>query len=172
MKRFIALFLVFSILTLSMPLTAKWKKGADLIIQKTDGQQVRGELIAVKKTSLLLLERDSGADVTVDIDDIRIIAIVKKSKFLKDAGLGFVIGEVIGAGLSIIYSMGGSKHRDSSGFTGFTPVLLFGIIGSLIGGIFAVVSGNKTIRIEGKSDLEIQKILKKLTKKARVRNSQ
>ncbi len=69
MKKFISLFLVFSILTLSIPLTAKERKGADLIIQKIDGQQVRGEFIAVKENSLLLLDRDTGADVTVDIED-------------------------------------------------------------------------------------------------------
>ncbi len=172
MKRFIALFLVFSILTLSMPLTANWKKGADLIIQKTDGQQVRGKLIAVKKTSLLLLERDSGADVTVDIDDIRIITIVKKSKFLKDTGFGFLIGTAIGSGVSIIYSLGGTKEQGSSGFDAYGAVFIFAIIGTAIGGIFSVVSGNKTIRIEGKSDLEIQKILEKLRKKAMVSNSQ
>ena len=69
MKKFISLFLMFSILTLSIPLTAKERKGADLIIQKIDGQQVRGEFIAVKENSLLLLDRDTGADVTVDIED-------------------------------------------------------------------------------------------------------
>ena len=66
MKKFVTLFLAFSILMLSVPLTAKERKGADLLIQKKDGAQVRGELIAMKENSLLLMERDSGADVTVD----------------------------------------------------------------------------------------------------------
>ena len=73
MKRFIALFLVFSVLALSVPLAAKERKGADLIIQRTDGTQVRGELIAVKASSLLLLDRDTGSDVSVDIGDIGVI---------------------------------------------------------------------------------------------------
>ena len=60
MKKSISLFLMFSILSLSVNMFAKERKGADLIIQKVDGQQVRGELIAVKQTSLLLLERESG----------------------------------------------------------------------------------------------------------------
>ena len=64
MLQFISLLLVFSILALSGNLFAKEKRGADLIIQKKDGQHVRGELIAVKKNSLLLLDRESGADVT------------------------------------------------------------------------------------------------------------
>ena len=39
------------------------ERGIDLKIQKTDGQQVRSELNAVKQNSLLLMERGSGADV-------------------------------------------------------------------------------------------------------------
>ena len=92
MRKAISLFLVFSILVLSAPLTAKERKGADLIIQKKDGTQVRGELIAVKENSLLLLDRESGADVTVDIGAIRVIKIKKKSKLLKGAGNGLLIG--------------------------------------------------------------------------------
>jgi hypothetical protein len=76
MKKFISLFLVVSILLLSMPLKAKERKGADLIIQKTDGTQVRSELIAVKENSLLLLERDSGAHVSKVIwrDNIGVVS--------------------------------------------------------------------------------------------------
>ena len=70
MKRPVALLLMFSILAFSGNLYAE-KKGADLIIQKTDGTQVRGELIAVKKSSLLLLDRYSGSDVSIDITDIQ-----------------------------------------------------------------------------------------------------
>jgi hypothetical protein len=39
---------------------AEEKRGATLIIQKKDGQQVKGELIAVKENSLLLKEAESG----------------------------------------------------------------------------------------------------------------
>lgn len=44
MKKYISLFLVASILLVSGNLFAKHRRGADLIIQKTDGTQVRGEL--------------------------------------------------------------------------------------------------------------------------------
>ena len=52
MKKAISLFLVFSLITLSIPLVAKEKKGADLIIQRLDGTQVRGELITFKEFSV------------------------------------------------------------------------------------------------------------------------
>ena len=45
----------------------------------------------------------------------------------------------------------------------------WGCIGALIGGIVGAGYGiDKTIRIEGKSDLEIEKVLEKLRKKARI----
>lgn len=162
MKKFISLFLVVSVLTLSIPLTAKERRGADLIVQKTDGTQVRGELIAVKQTSLLLLERDSGADVTVEIEDIRVITIVKKSRTGKFALL-------IGASLGLIGSIT-SIWDEEYGFV--EPFVMGAIFGALIGVIVGAIAGiDKTIQIEGKSDSEIQEILEKLYKKARVRNA-
>ena len=64
MKKLISLFLVVSVLLLSGNMFAQERKGAEGIIQRTDGTQVRSELIAVKENSLLLMERESGADVT------------------------------------------------------------------------------------------------------------
>ena len=93
MKRFTALLLLFSILTLSIPLSAKKRKGADIIVQRLDGQQVRGELISVQQDSLLLLDRDSGADVSVELNKIKIIKIIQKSR----TGTGFLVGGAIGA---------------------------------------------------------------------------
>jgi len=102
MKKFIALFLVFSILALSGNMFAKERKGADLIIQKKYGQQVRGELIAVKENSLLLLGRESGVDVTVDIDNVKVITIVGKSKASGGAVLGLLIGAGVGAIVGLV----------------------------------------------------------------------
>lgn len=157
MKRVISLFLVFSILTLSGNLFAKEKKGVDLIIQRTDGTQARGELIAVKEKSLLILERESGADVTIDVGDIKRIILIKKSKFLQGAGLGVLIGGGAGAGLASLF------------VKWYSPWALFGVIviggfgaalGLLIGGIAGGSAGiDETIKFDGKSDSEIQKIL-------------
>ena len=164
MKKFISLFLVVSILLLSGNLFAKERKGADLIIQRTDGTQVRGELIAVKQNSLLLLGRDTGADVTVDIGDINIITIVKKS----GVGLGLVIGGAAGAlggyiGSSVFWQVDIRQ----------TWTLVGGVIGLVSGALIGkAISRPKTIQLEGKSDSEIKEIMEKLRKKARVKNSQ
>ena len=174
MRKAISLVLVFSILLLSGNLFAKERKGADLIIQKTDGTGVRGELIAVKQSSLLLMERETGADVTVDIEGIKIMRIVKKSTwkrvkkgFLMWGGIGTLVSTAAGAaawGIEI------SSLNDVMFF--LKLFVTWGGIGALIGLVSGAVAGtDKTIIFKGKSESEIQEILEKLRKKARVRNA-
>ena len=79
MKKLIALFLVFSVLTISGNLHAKEKRGANLVITKKDSRQVKGELIAVNHDSILLSEFESTAEVSIKIIDIKVIKIIKKS---------------------------------------------------------------------------------------------
>jgi len=172
-KKFIALFLTFSLMMLSVNLYAKERRGAKLIVTKTDGQKIRGELITVKPNSLLLLDTD-GKDVSIDIVDIKVIRVVKKSEALSGAVLGILIGGAAGAAL------GYSKHDDPTYGTGFhfsagEEALFFGIVfgglGMMIGGIFGgVVGTDKKIRIEGMTDSEINEVLEKLRKKARIRD--
>ena len=173
MKKYTVLFLVFSILVLSGNLCAK-KKGADLIVQKTDGIQIRGELIAVKENSLLLLNRLSGTDVTVDVSDIRLIKIMQKSNTLSYGVLGFFVGGMIG--YAIGYDQGNKSKIQiiSPSYTGLAGAgigsVLAGLGGVLIGAM--VSNSSKTVQFEGKSDSEIQEILNEIRKKARIQNIQ
>jgi len=172
MKKFISLFLVFSILLLSGNLFAKERKGAELIIQKIDGQRVRGELIAVKKNSLLLKDYYSGTDATVGIDDIRVITIVKKSKLLEGGLIGLLLGAVVG--YAVGYPQGSEIGISfSKAEAGGIGAAIGGGIGALIGvGIGAAIRADKEIQIEGRSDSEIKWYLEKLRKKARIKNYQ
>jgi len=102
----------------------KQKHGTKLIVQKRDGQDIRGELIAVKHNSLLLLEYESAAEVSIEIIDIKVIKVIKKS-------------------LSAILGITGAISRTY-----------------------------KTIQIEGKTPEEIEKVIKKLQSKIRVKNYQ
>jgi len=164
MKKFTALFLVLSLLILSVNLYAK-KKGAELAVQMKDGQSVKGELIAVRVNSLLLLDSESGVDVSVDIADIKAVKIVKKSKF----GLGLLIGGV-GTGLAFQLTMS-EEHRMEGQPTIETAVLA--LLGALLGGLIGAGLGqDKTIKLEDKYDSEIKKIMEDLRKKARVKNAQ
>jgi len=98
-KKFIALFLVFSLMVLSANLYAKERRGAKLIVTKNDGQLIEGELITVKPNSLLLLDTE-GKDVSVDIADIKVIKIVKKPQVVKGVLGGLLGGTLFGAFLA------------------------------------------------------------------------
>jgi hypothetical protein len=170
-KKFISLFLAFSLMAISCTTVdtprqtrfepKKQKHGANLVILKKDGRQIRSELIAVKENSLLLLESESGAEVFIDIGDVWVIKIVKKSKFLLRTGQGLLVGGGVG------YLVG----NEDQGLKGVLTFFSITILGAIIGGMAGVNSGmDKTIQIEGMSDSEIQETLDKLRKKARIRD--
>jgi hypothetical protein len=176
MKKLIALFLVITFMGMNcttyergegINLETGQKPGAKVIIQKIDGQQARGELIAVKKNSLLLLESKSGVDCAVSVAEIKTITIGKKSKALPWAGLGFLISS---ASLSVLwYATDPEGFADPEGGGPFVVALVFGIPGLLLGGGIGAYTGiDKTIKFEGKSEAEIQQILEDLRKEARV----
>ena len=172
MKKIIALFLVITFMGMNcatykkgegINLEAGQKPGAKLIVKKKDGRQVKGELIAVKQQSLLLKEYESGVDITVEVEEISVIKIVKKSKALLGAGIGlfggigFIIYRILSGGEEVSYDeLGGWSI-----VVGIPAILLGGLIGGLVG-------LDKTIQIEGKSEAEIKKVLDDLRKKARV----
>ena len=159
-KKFIALFLAFSLMMLSVNLYAKERRGAKLLITKKDGQQIQGELITVKPNSLLLLDTE-GKDVSVGIADIKVIRVMKKSK-------GARTGFLIGVGLALIVGVG----EIGAEVHGFIPSFIDGLIffalpGALIG---SAAGKDKTIHFEGMTDLEIKEAMDYLRKKARIRD--
>jgi len=115
----------------------KQKHGTKLIVQKRDGQEIRGELIAVKHNSLLLLEFESAAEVSIEIIDIKVIKVIKKSLL---AILVVILG----------ISEGAWFPKDPR----------------------EIPRRYKTIQIEGKTPEEIEKVIKKLQSKTRVKNYQ
>ena len=175
MKKTISLFLVLSLLLLSIPLTAKEKKGADLMVRKADGTEVRGELIAVKGNSLVLMERSSGADVTVNVDNVSLIKIVKKSKAMENAGLIFLF--CAGTGLVL----GSFANKEKSGFDIISEsemLIALGILTGLIAGGIVAVAGalegkEENIQIKRGDDPRLKSlILQDLRKKARIQDFQ
>ena len=125
-KKFISLFLVFSLVMLSVNLYAKERRGAKLIITKKDGQQIEGELITVKKDSLLILIKWSGRDESIDIADIKVIRIVKKSKKWLGAGLGLII---LGGGTALTFETFVKDDMEAS--DAHNAALFFGAIGAV-----------------------------------------
>ncbi len=172
MKKFTALFLVLSLMMLSVNLNAKERRGAKLIITKKDGQQVEGELIAVKPTSLLLLNTE-GKDVSVGVEEIKVIKIVyKKSVFVRDGALrgllgGFAVGASITGMVALMLRASGGEALSYMAQVGGVGALVGVIVGTILR---AVLKPVEPIKIEGKSDKKIKKALKKLRKKARIRD--
>ena len=167
-KKFVSLFLVFSLMMLSVNLYAKERRGAKLIITKKNGQQIRGELITVKPNSLLLLNTE-GKDVSVDIADIKIIKVVKKYKGAEGMFMGALGG--VGGGI-LLLEMGARLSEDPKSIRQdywLNFVLLGAAAGLVIGAVFGIKLKWK-FKIEGKSDKKIQETLEKLRKKARIRD--
>jgi len=168
--KFLSLFLIFSLVILSGNIMAQEKNGAKLVVMKNDGQQVTGELITVKKDSLLLLETETQSDLSVDIKDVNTIKIIKKKPML-GMGLG---GLMLGAVARGVMHSNLEKDEDDPAFAPkvhktFTWAGIGGAIGIVAG---AILGMNKTIRIQGRSDSEIISALEDLSKKARVPNFQ
>jgi hypothetical protein len=166
MGKIMSLLVIFSLLGLSGNLMAGEKRGATLVVQKKDGAQEKGELIAVKQNSILLLGSSSGADVSVDVPDIKTIRILKKSRARAGLGYGFLIGGAAGAGLGPAI---GKNWWVSATDKILIGVGIFGLAGGLVGLLVGGSTGiEQTIYIEGKNEPEVQSALSALKSKARI----
>ena len=173
MERAVSLLMVISLLGLSENLIAGERRGAMLMVQKKDGSQEYGELIAIKQSSILLLGSSSGTDVSIEVTDINTIRIFMKSRALSGLGLGFLIGG--GSGAAIGFMSGDDSRFQCISLSAGEKALLLGATLGVSGGLYGLLKGahaglGKTIQIEGKSDFEIQAALTKLKQKARISN--
>jgi len=161
-KEILVLVLVCTLI-FPLGLTAKEKRGADLLVEKLDGQLISGELITIKDRSLLLLS-ESGADVTVDVEDVNAITVLKKSKAWQGARTGALlsVGWIAIAALLSVGDLDISEIQWNS----LTYIVLSS---TLIGATIGALSGkDETIPFSIKSISEKQVILEKLRMKARV----
>jgi small nuclear ribonucleoprotein (snRNP)-like protein len=149
------------------------KRGAELIITKKDGQQIEGELITVKPNSLLLLNT-VGKDISVEVEEIKVIEIENKSKLGKGALYGLLIIGGTGAILcGLAYGSSYEGENDLGVRAGaLRGALYFAPAGALIGAMVGLIitKADETIQIEKMTDSEIQATLDKLRKKARIRD--
>ncbi|MCJ7488498.1 MAG: hypothetical protein MUQ25_20345 [Candidatus Aminicenantes bacterium] len=148
------------VLFLSIPagLSAKEKRGANLIVTRLDGSQVIGELIAVKRDSLLLLSY--GRDESIDLADVKTVRIVRRSRSGQGAMLGFVGGVLTGA---ILGGTSGGIDEFTASEAGLIFGFVFGIVGGLGGlGVGTLMSIDTTIDIAGEPEALVQSRLEKL----------
>ena len=117
---------------------------------------------------------NQGADVSVDIEDVKLITFAKKWKAKNGFFIGSILGAVSGAGFAAYMQANpifGSNDIQVGGIVGFALIsgLVGGVLGILIAGLFPK---GKNIQLEGKSNREIQWFFKELRKQARVKNAQ
>ncbi len=160
--KFITPALIVLLLVIPSNMTAKERRGADLVVTRLDGSQVSGELIAVKKDSLLLLSY--GRDESVDLATIKTLRIVKKSLAGKGALYGFLAGALFGA-------IGASGGVDE--YSAGESMVLFGGFYGLIGGLGglslgAIMGVETTIAVAGEPEARVRRQLDRLRAHARL----
>lgn len=162
--------LAFLVIVLPGSLTAAERRGAEIIVSCVDGQTVSGELIAVKRDSLLLL-LPTGKDKSVAIVDIASIAVIKKSNTGKGALFGFLVGVAVGGGLALAQAGGsqiGQEYLPLYAITYGLPAAFGGaLIGSLIG---SGTRSERTIVLSGLPEPTLRARLNELDRLARLRS--
>ena len=175
--KYFVFVLIFVLIAFPSELLTKERRGAKLQIQKKDNTFLTGELIAVKTESLLLVDQDTAADISVALDEIDTIEILKKPKVLFGAGMGLLFGAAIGTASGFILGddeprlgdeQGDFKTRTASE-KALVNSILFGLIGLIGGGIVGADMGKtETIYFNDLTPEEKTKTLQKLSSKARI----
>ena len=122
------------------------KPGAILVVQKKDGQTIKGELLSVKNGMLNLLIYENATKVDVHLNEVRSLGIEKKGSFLKGLGTGVLWGAVTGALLGFL--SGDDKPESmwdifsfSAGQKALVGGIFFGVVGGAVGGIAGALKG-------------------------------
>lgn len=163
------ILICFLVIFLNVSYAAGKKRGAVLLMTTQNGQNIKGELLAVKEAKLILLDMVTSKGIEVEIDTIRHIRIVRRSQILKGIGKSLLIGA--GSG----FLLGFLDGDDSGGWFSMTAgekalfgAVGFGILSLPVGGIWGAISGNdSSIPLETRSPEELQSILTKLNRRAR-----
>jgi len=177
MKMTYRLIVAASLLLLfSSALMAKEKPGAEIIVVKNDGSRLSGELIAVKKDSLLLLagSPSAGAVQSVPWETMTKVVIVKKAR----VGEGIAIGGLLlgGSGALIGYTDG----DDPPGWLSFTAGqkaalggITLGLLGIVVGGIGGAFAGaDISLPVDVTSEARLRSVQTRLAQRARVKGIQ
>jgi hypothetical protein len=143
--KLIASALVVLFLVIPANVSAKERRGANLVVTRLDGRQFAGELIAVKPDSLLLLS--AGTDLTIALAEIKSIRIVRKSRAGRGAFLGFLGGLLTGG---VLGAASGGLDEYTSGEAAVVLGAVFGVIGGLGGlGLGTIMGVDTTIAVAG-----------------------
>jgi hypothetical protein len=156
--------LVLGALGLAGPasLSAKGRRGAEIIVSRLDGSGVKGELIAVKPDSLLLF--GDGRDVSIGLAEVHTLVIVRRSKGGLLAGIGGAAGAAAGATVGAYVFNKGWDDEPSMLRNG----LVFGALGALAGLLAnSVISLDSRFEIAGKPEADVARFWERLRSHSR-----
>ena len=162
MKKSLVLIFALWVIIVSacLPLAARERRGAMVVVTMTDGSQARGELLTVKKNALIVHNPDTGQGWSIDLRQVAHVMVIRESKFL--------LGTIIGVGIGLGITRCTMKSDDKAGlFYGLGSALLVPAAG-LIGGFVGAAAGkDKKIPMAGVSVLIAQQNLERLRRYAR-----
>lgn len=168
MKKITALLLVV-LFMVSIPgvVEATDRRGVYVELDSKKVGFIAGELVAVrvKQRQLILMREFTQEDFVVNVNDVIEIIIPRKSGALAGAILGSLAGILLYKINNPQLHQRYSRSLPSEGTVMGAAAVIFGLSGMAIGALFGI---NQTIQIVGKSEAEIENILEKLSKKARV----
>jgi len=156
---------ILAILMLALPGTlsaANWR-GINIIVTTQDGRQFRGELIAVKPDSLVLLDAEHK-DLSILVPEIKNIKVRRRSKALQGLLYGFLAGAVGGAiwgGISADDEWGVAGGAFLGGLFIAPPTSLLGLVAGMGAGL------DDETDLAGLPEPELDRILAKLSRQAR-----
>ena len=156
--------LVLALLTPS--LAAKARRGAEIIVNKNDGTIVRGELLAVKGTQLLIMDGLAGGGISVSLADAKLVKVVNPAGF----AIGFLA--VVGGGVAggFIGHAAGTHSKNTIAGPAIGTALGAGI-GAGAGLIVGLVAGSgKKLKIAGTDSDSVEKAAARLRPLARDRS--
>jgi small nuclear ribonucleoprotein (snRNP)-like protein len=157
---------------LVLPYDVMAKQATEVIIEKSDRNEIEGVLVNVDVEMKSLVVEDSGGGVKIYTDEIDTIMVKKKGTVLRGLKNGALFGGVMGLGCGIVLSK--NIEREDFGPPGIAIamcVLSFAVLGALGGmAVGAAEKQYKEIRVKGKSPDDIKEILVELKKKALVQD--
>ena len=167
----IVLLVIFSMILPNYSWAKRQKPGAHVVVTKTDGTVVAGELLMVKDKSLLLMASSGISGEEIKVNEILIVSVKIKGKFLKNVLKGTLffasLGGIMGAATGWEWGATGSDWWS-------WPIAFgggLGILGMTMGAFSGLVSrSRKDIYFKEKTPRKVKSILKKLKKYARVKN--
>lgn len=148
------------------------KTGAKVVIETSGAAgEISGELVGIRKDAVIV-GLEAGESRTVAIADISRIRVLRKSAAVSGLIIGGIAGGIGGIAFSAAKSERGDDVLDTilaGAAVGSVGALLGGGLGALIGGQFG---GDRNYDLTKMSGAQVEKLMAKLSKAARVRDYQ